>query len=169
MLASSGNSWGKIAEFTGTETVILNTSTIRLNPTRIGKVSTAFLKLVLASDYVRHQLLGLLTGSCQPNFGNSHLNRLMVAFPIDPAEQEATVVVVIKEISPLINVIARTEREIALMQEYRTRLTADAVTGKLDVRPAASRLPDEPNEATLDSTDGEFDDAENSADVIIEG
>ena len=49
---------------------------------------------------------------------------------------------VIKEISPLINVIARTEREIALMQEYRTRLTADVVTGKLDVRPAAAKLPD---------------------------
>ncbi len=37
--------------------------------------------------------------------------------------------------------IARTEREIALMQEYRTRLTADVVTGKLDVRPAAAHLP----------------------------
>ena len=40
--------------------------------------------------------------------------------------------------------IARTEREIALMQEYRTRLTADIVTGKLDVREAAARLPDGP-------------------------
>jgi type I restriction enzyme S subunit len=38
--------------------------------------------------------------------------------------------------------IARTEREIALMQEYRSRLTADVVTGKLDVREAAARLPE---------------------------
>ena len=38
--------------------------------------------------------------------------------------------------------IDRTEREIALMQEYRTRLTADVVTGKLDIRAAAARLPD---------------------------
>ena len=35
----------------------------------------------------------------------------------------------------------RTEREIALMQEYRTRLTVDIVTGKLDVRAAAAQLP----------------------------
>jgi len=28
------------------------------------------------------------------------------------------------------------------MQEYRTRLTADVVTGKLDVREAAAKLPD---------------------------
>ncbi len=42
--------------------------------------------------------------------------------------------------------IARTEREIALMQEYRTRLTADLVTGKLDVREAAAKLPDLPTD-----------------------
>lgn len=42
--------------------------------------------------------------------------------------------------------IARTELEIALMQEYRTRLTADIVTGKLDVREAAAKLPDLPTE-----------------------
>ena len=28
------------------------------------------------------------------------------------------------------------------MQEYRTRLTADIVTGKLDVREAAAKLPE---------------------------
>ena len=46
--------------------------------------------------------------------------------------------------------IARTEREIALMQEYRTRLTADLVTGKLDVREAAAHLPAPPVEATAE-------------------
>jgi type I restriction enzyme S subunit len=47
-------------------------------------------------------------------------------------------------------VIARTEREIALMQEYRTRLIADIVTGKLDVREAAAKLPDPPTAADPD-------------------
>ena len=36
------------------------------------------------------------------------------------------------------------EREIELLREYRTRLVADVVTGKLDVRPAARQLPAEP-------------------------
>ena len=36
-----------------------------------------------------------------------------------------------------------TRREIELLQEYRTRLVADVVTGKLDVRAAAAQLPDE--------------------------
>ena len=37
--------------------------------------------------------------------------------------------------------ISRLEREIDLLREYRTRLVADVVTGKLDVREAAAKLP----------------------------
>ena len=33
-------------------------------------------------------------------------------------------------------------REIAVLQEFRTRLTADVVTGQLDVREIAAGLPD---------------------------
>ena len=36
------------------------------------------------------------------------------------------------------------------MQEYRTRLTADLVTGKLDVREAAAHLPNPPSEAAAE-------------------
>ena len=39
--------------------------------------------------------------------------------------------------------ISRLEREIDLLREYRTRLVADVVTGKLDVRAAAASLPEE--------------------------
>ena len=39
--------------------------------------------------------------------------------------------------------IGRTRRQIELIQEYRTRLIADVVTGQLDVRAAAATLPDE--------------------------
>ena len=48
------------------------------------------------------------------------------------------------------------EREIDLLREYRTRLVADVVTGKLDVREAAARLPDEVEELEpLDETDAD--------------
>ncbi|AKB74647.1 Type I restriction-modification system, specificity subunit S [Methanosarcina lacustris Z-7289] len=40
-------------------------------------------------------------------------------------------------------VIGRAHREISLLREYRTRLIADVVTGKLDVREAAANLPEE--------------------------
>jgi len=44
--------------------------------------------------------------------------------------------------------IDRRRREIDLLREYRTRLIADVVTGKLDVREAAKVLPDEVEEAS---------------------
>jgi type I restriction enzyme S subunit len=39
--------------------------------------------------------------------------------------------------------IDRAQRGIVLLREYRTRLIADVVTGKLDVREAAANLPQE--------------------------
>ena len=51
----------------------------------------------------------------------------------------------------------RVRREIAVFMEYRTRLIADVVTGKLDVREAAARLPDEnpdPEPADEEPCDG---------------
>jgi len=62
-------------------------------------------------------------------------------------EQQQIVDSIAVETTALNTAIARTEREIALMQEYRTRLTADLVTGKLDVREAAAKLPDLPTNA----------------------
>jgi type I restriction enzyme S subunit len=50
------------------------------------------------------------------------------------------------------------EHKISLLREFRTRLIADVVTGKLDVREAAARLPDEPGEPeALDEAEGEAD------------
>ena len=56
--------------------------------------------------------------------------------------------------------ILRAQRQISLCNEYRTRLIADAVTGKLDVREAAAELPDEADAMAEDSlsVDGVDDD-----------
>ena len=86
------------------------------------------------------------------------LNRVEIPYP-PPSEQLAIVAGIGTEIAPVITAIARTEREIALMQEYRTRLTADLVTGKLDVREAAAKLPDLPNE-TVDTPEEELEENE---------
>ncbi len=72
------------------------------------------------------------------------------------------------EIDPVVTAITRTEREIALMQEYRTRLTADILTGKLDVREAAARLPDLPADTAADPTDDGLDMADIADDAEIE-
>ena len=58
-------------------------------------------------------------------------------------EQTAIVEFLDKATADIEAAISRTRRQIDLMQEYRTRLIADVVTGKLDVRGAAAQLPDE--------------------------
>jgi type I restriction enzyme S subunit len=58
-------------------------------------------------------------------------------------EQQQILTVIEEDLSPLNTAISRLEREIDLLREYRTRLVADVVTGKLDVREAAAALPDE--------------------------
>ena len=50
--------------------------------------------------------------------------------------------------------ITRARRQIELVQEYRTRLIADVVTGKLDVRGAAAQLPDEGDDRDSTEEDG---------------
>ncbi len=58
-------------------------------------------------------------------------------------EQAAIVEYVDKATAEIDAAIDRARRQIELIQEYRTRLIADVVTGQLDVREAAVDLPDE--------------------------
>jgi type I restriction enzyme S subunit len=64
-------------------------------------------------------------------------------------EQRDIISFILKETGGIGTAIARFEREITLLREYRTRLTADVVTGKLDVRAAAAQLPEEAEEEPL--------------------
>ena len=84
-----------------------------------------------------------------------------IRLPVPPLEERRAIVEHIEVAMREINIgIAKTEQEISLLHEYRTRLIADVVTGKLDVREAAARLPDETEEPVpLDETD-EISDAE---------
>ena len=81
-----------------------------------------------------------------------------IRLPVPPLdEQEAIMRSIHESTDELVSAISRTEREISLMQEYRTRLTADVVTGKLDVREAADQLPDEvPDPVIPEDEDPDF-------------
>jgi len=64
-------------------------------------------------------------------------------------EQEQIALFIEKETALIDKTISRTELEIELIQEYRSRLVSDVVTGKLDVR--GIEIPDfEPVEADLE-------------------
>ncbi|OZB84618.1 MAG: hypothetical protein B7X28_00040 [Halothiobacillus sp. 13-55-253] len=135
LLSSSGNSWGKVAIYHGDEEVILNTSTIRINETEASPLKRDYIAILLQSDMVREQLGLAMTGSCQPNFGPTHLNSIMVAIP-EQDEQSAIVEYLSIETYKLDTLITEAQRAIDLLQERRTALISAAVTGQIDVRAA---------------------------------
>ena len=62
-------------------------------------------------------------------------NFCAVDLPFPPTEEQRMMAVALGEATANIDVtIANARREIELMEEYRTRLIADVVTGKIDVR-----------------------------------
>lgn len=93
--------------------------------------------------------------------------------PVPPISEQRSITSAVSMMTTAVDHAVRSARtEIDLLREYRTRLIADVVTGKLDVREAAARLPDEAEEPEpLDEieAEGDADDAGvGDADEMIE-
>lgn len=75
-----------------------------------------------------------------------------IRMPVPPvAEQKGIMAQLDIDLSGVNTAISRLNREIELLREYRTRLIADVVTGKLDVREAAARLPNVEDAPAIES------------------
>ena len=112
-----------------------------------GRLHTDFANLLFRDRAMVDQYLicSRGVGSIQRNLYWPHLKR--VTFPSSPISEQVTIVRFLDEAAADIdNTINRTRRQIELLSEYRTRLIADVVTGKLDVRESAAQLPDEVEE-----------------------
>ena len=101
-----------------------------------------------------------------PAISEGEVREIRITLP-PLSEQTAIVRFLDQTTAEINNVVDRTRRQIELFQEYRTRLIADVVTGKLDVRKAAAALPEvDPLEAEdeLENTFG--GDAEEMVDEL---
>ena len=97
------------------------------------------------SQSYRNWLRGIFVQSTIQNVSAERYKNL--SFPIPPLHEQAAIVEHVDKATVAIDsAIARARRQIELIEEYRTRLIADVVTGKLDVRDAATQL--------LDDSDG---------------
>lgn len=104
-----------------------------------------------------------------PKLNRDALGKAVFWYP-DLDEQSKIIETLNMTLEPMNECKDRTQREINLLREYRTRLIADVVTGKLDVREAVAGLPEldvEPLPADLEPEDGdpEGEDAEAEADA----
>jgi type I restriction enzyme S subunit len=111
-------------------------------------LNAEFLLMSIYGPIVRTYLQHAVNGSTVGHLRLGQVSAIPMLWCPVP-EQRKIVEHVNLESAPLSAAIARYEREIALLREYRTRLTADVVTGKLDVRAAAAQLPEEAEEEPL--------------------
>jgi len=82
-------------------------------------------------------------------------NFRQVDLPLIPLKEQAQIAAYITQATTRsIHEGARLAREIDLLREYRARLVADVVTGKLDVRQVAARMPEQ---AAGDTAEDEID------------
>jgi type I restriction enzyme S subunit len=147
VLMSINGTIGSVALYNG-EAVILGKSAAYINCKK--SLARKYLLYFLQSPAVVNFLRQEVTGTTIFNLSLASIRALPIALP--SVEEQLSIVESIEEnIAPASTAMARTEREIALMQEYRTRLTADIVTGKLDVREAGARLPDSPANGVAES------------------
>ena len=100
-----------------------------------------YVRLFLSSRLFLDQVDLEKAGVTISHFGPTHLSRMVITLPPEP-EQQAIVEYIDKATAGIDAAIARARQQIELVEEYRTRLIADVVTGKIDVREAAERLPE---------------------------
>ncbi|MEI7903170.1 MAG: hypothetical protein WCK89_23265, partial [bacterium] len=120
-------------------------------------IQPRFLAYVLHSEVGRTQFKTNEYGGTKQGLGLGGVKS--VSIPVPSLEEQRIVCIYLdREVARFKDAITRLEREIELLREYRTRLVADVVTGKLDVREAAARLPDEAAPDTAeDDTDLSID------------
>lgn len=89
--------------------------------------------LILRSDYFLDVLFLLPSGTKQGNFSNEQILSISILFPKSLKEQNEIISFIKTETQRIDNTISKIEKEIELMQEYRTALISEVVTGKIKV------------------------------------
>ena len=118
-------------------------------------------------EYLAEVMEGLnylpwISGAAQPKLTQDRLMGIAIAVP-PREEQDRIVPYTATETRGLRIAATHARREIDLLHEYHTRLIADVVTGKLDVREAAAALPEVDPLVAEDGLDNTFDMGADSA------
>ena len=135
-------------------------------------VNARFLVYSMSSNRYLNWVGSLVRGSTRDRVSRSMLGSFSVPFP--PLSEQTAIVAFLDKASVIIDTtLSRTCCQIKVLQEYRTRLVADVVTGKFDVREAAAALPEVNPLAKEDDPDDTFgtsvDSANDELDFALEG
>ena len=139
--------------------LILSDKTFR--PVFKDNIDLDFIVLAMNCRYYRQQVERAISGAegLANNLPLSSLRSFF--FFVPPTEEQRKITKHVHRLTvEILAASTRAEAEIELLQEYRTRLIADVVTGKLDVREAAANLPVQDEETAADDADELIDSEE---------
>jgi type I restriction enzyme, S subunit len=135
-----------------TDDLVASTGFATLTPN--AEVLPEYLGYVLQSAGFVERVTAYSVGIAYPAIAESRLGSIHLTFPPTVEEQCRIIRHIRAGTTALTAVIERTLKEMGCVREYRTRLIADVVTGKLDVRHIAlDALATEDGEAGLDEVE----------------
>lgn len=114
-----------------TENLIVSTGFAVLRPRK--NVFSEFLNYAIRANYFIGKVVSESNGVSYPAINSTELITLKIAIPLID-EQKKIVQFIDSETAIINTTISTIEKEIALVEEYKTALIAEAVTGKIDVR-----------------------------------
>lgn len=131
-----------------------------------GIVSSAFLLSLFRSSYGVMLLDHHSRGAAGRNRPLNAQRLLKETIPIPPRAAQNRIELLLEQEHAVSQSV---EGLVTVINEYRTRLVADVVTGKLDVRAAAAKLPDETHEPEmLDDADALTEGDEETGDADLD-
>lgn len=104
------------------------------------RVSSRYLHMFLTAAYDELRAISSASGSTKAALTCEDVKHFKVVLP-STDEQKQILSYANRKLEVVTDAINRARRQAELVQEYRTRLVADVVTGKLDVREAAAKWP----------------------------
>ena len=126
VVASSGNSYGKVAVVKKQDLpLLMNTSVIRFKP--LSSLDYNFLLTYLKSSQFKNQIDLLITGGAQPNFGPVHLNKITINMP--PTKEEQTKIASV--LLDMDNEILVLETKLEKYKSIKQGMMQNLLTGKI--------------------------------------
>lgn len=133
LMALTGGTIGKIIRADINDEVLLQNYRVGNFYPSNDKLTKEYLYWILKSDFVQAQMKFYVRETGQPNIGKGDFNKILLIIP--PIEEQKAIVEYIEtEKKTIDKTISTIKKEISLVEEYKTALIAEAVTGKIDVR-----------------------------------
>lgn len=128
--ACSGGTWGKSAIYKDDETLMLNTSTLRLRFFKdLG--DNKFLYYLTKAKYFKHNLSQYSTGQ-QPNYGYSHYSKIPI--PIPPLDVQIELSNILEEYeSKITNLLAKYESKFEVLSELEKTIHENVFSDKSEL------------------------------------